>query len=87
VHAAAVTARTPVRYASVDNGFRGGSGYADRPARICSSDLEFQDTSCRHLFIEFALGPGVLGAADGDGVANADISRTSAEQEATEPAD
>jgi len=30
--------------------------------------------------------PGVLGAADGDEVANADISGTLAEHEATEPA-
>ena len=37
------------------------------------------------VFPGFALGPGVLGAADGDEVANADISGTSAELEATEP--
>jgi hypothetical protein len=36
------------------------------------------------LFTRFALGPGVLGAADGDEVANADISGTPAELEATE---
>ena len=36
------------------------------------------------LFTGFALGPGVLGAADGDEVANADISGTPAEHEAME---
>jgi hypothetical protein len=36
------------------------------------------------LFAGFALGPGVLGAASDDEVANADISGTRAEPEATE---
>jgi len=36
------------------------------------------------LFTRFALGPGALGAADGDEAANADISGTRAEHEATE---
>ena len=37
------------------------------------------------LFTGFALGPGVLGGASGGEVANADISGTRAEHEATEP--
>jgi hypothetical protein len=38
------------------------------------------------VFTGFALGPGVLGAEDGDEVANTDISGTPAELEATESA-
>jgi hypothetical protein len=55
-------------------------------SRLCSSDLAFQATSCcRHLSLHrvrtFALGSGVLGAASGEEVANADISGTRAEHE------
>ena len=46
------------------------------PARLCSSDA-----AAITLFARFALGPGVQGAANGDEVANADISGTRAEHE------
>jgi hypothetical protein len=66
----------------------GGSGYADRPADYVALTWHFRLplAAVIPLFARFALEPGALGAADGDEAANADISGTRAEHEATESA-